>query len=269
MLISLIFVGIYLLCGLIWYQYNRKKPAIYQITAPASVVLLFWPLGFYYLQLRAYWHPERYSVHLSKEHPGPGDRLRDEVHRFPSWTKALAHARQLAAASNETVAIFDLARFDKNLLGDLWQRMYSVNPAGDVFLSSTFPGRLVESFSEGPRKGLVSRVVRDTGIVVGLTFSGSLLVLLAGADPANPVPFAIATWIMGTIGFTIIARKASYPRFKQVALVVIAVWMVHLPMALAVKASPATWAATLGQVILMALIGTTISYYIFNHRTES
>lgn len=137
-------VGIYLVCGVLWVRYNRRKPVLNQIIAPDFLILLSWPEGFYRTYLS---RPERFWVHtdsVEEVSNYSSEHLVKAIKPFSSWSHALTYALQAAKEKGHSVGICDHARFDKNFSsGELWQRRYIIEPSGEVCISSKFRRRII------------------------------------------------------------------------------------------------------------------------------
>src|SRR4029077_12264623 len=133
---------------------QQKKPVLNQIMAPDFLVMLFWPVGFYRSYLSEFWHSERFWVHTDSPEEVSNysnEHLAKIRKPFSSWSHALTYALQAAKEKRHSVAIFDRARFDKNFCGELWQRMYNVEPSGEVCISSKFRRRVIRKADPIPQ----------------------------------------------------------------------------------------------------------------------
>lgn len=140
----------YIICGLFWLRFNKKKPAPYQIMASDAVVFLLWPLGFYNAHLRQYWAQDRFRI------SGPEAKMGIEslgfIQKFgshsritvKSWKEAVSRAQNLASTLNYSVYITDSAKYDKDILGGYWNRLYCVEASGEVRIISVSPSRVIK-----------------------------------------------------------------------------------------------------------------------------
>ena len=147
--------SVYMILGGVWLRFNRMKPAIYHIMAPDALVILLWPLGFYHAHLKRYWAHDRFSIWYPVKGETSGQIPPDDQISVKTWKEALSRALTLASQLNQAVCIIDRAKFDKNLLGEYWNRMYGVEASGQVKISSVFPPRII-------KKGMPEKTTHDS-----------------------------------------------------------------------------------------------------------
>lgn len=143
-------LGVYLVCGALWARYNRRKPLLYQIMAPDFLVVLLWPVSFYrsYLSM-----PERFWVHTDSPEEVSNysnEHLAKAMKPFSSWSHALTYALQAAKEKGHSVIICDHARYEKVFSGRLRQRMYYVEPSGEVCISPMLRRRVIRKADSIP-----------------------------------------------------------------------------------------------------------------------
>ncbi|MDO8355531.1 MAG: tetratricopeptide repeat protein [Nitrospirota bacterium] len=142
-------ISTYIICGLFWLRFNKKKPAPYQIMASDAVVILLWPLGFYNAHLRKYWAQDRFRI--SDPEAKTGIESVGFIQKFgshsritvKSWKEALSRAQNLASTLNHSVYITDSAKYDNDILGGYWNRLYCVEASGEVRIISVSPSRVI------------------------------------------------------------------------------------------------------------------------------
>lgn len=86
-------------------------------------------------------------------------------------------------------------------------------------------------------------IIRDTAIVMGLTFLGGAVIGLANPASNNMAAIASSNFIFSTLGFFIAGCLTRFSRFNHLIKVVFAVWFVSLINVAFFGVTPANWAA--------------------------
>jgi len=111
----------YLVAGVAWYRYERKKSPLYKIVLLVMnpqrwwIVIVFWPLVWamqVWDNLRQRQAPERFTVSY-------GDLLPEsrEEKTFKTWRSAIAFAKEEARRRQKDVTVYDSAKFRKLTFG--------------------------------------------------------------------------------------------------------------------------------------------------------
>lgn len=146
MMLAVLTLSTYLICGLFWVRLNRKKPPHRQIMASNAVILLLWPLGFFHAHLQPYWAKNRFTI-SAFDPPKTGIASLGLVPKLAhtridvrTLKEALSRAENLAASTNENVSIADSAKYDKNFLGEYWNRICFAVFAQKKLMSAGYTG---------------------------------------------------------------------------------------------------------------------------------
>lgn len=107
------------------------------------------------------------------------------------------------------------------------------------------------------------RVLRDVGLVVLFSFLGGVVVGLAGTDPSRTAAaVGFSNLIFGVVAFTIVGCLTPVDRFRHLAVVALASWLVAAINVVLFGVPARLWMAGLVLVFLTALVGGGISLLI-------
>lgn len=105
-----------------------------------------------------------------------------------------------------------------------------------------------------------STVLRDAGIVYGLTFAAGIGMALGGATlHSNPSAAYLTNLLSGAIGFWVSGIRAASNRVEHLAWVAATLWACNLFNVALRLQSTASWVHSGFTVILMAILGGTLS----------
>jgi len=98
----------------------------------------------------------------------------------------------------------------------------------------------------------VKAIIRDTAIVMGLTFLGGFVVGL-GKPVDSATAIASSNFIFSIVGFFIAGCLTKFSRFSHLTKVVFAVWLASLVNVIFFGITPVIWAA--GLIFLFVTMG--------------
>lgn len=113
-----------------------------------------------------------------------------------------------------------------------------------------------------------SAVLRDAGIVYGLTFAAGIGMALVGMTlQSNPSSAYLANLLSGTLGFLVSGIRATSNRVEHLAWVAATLWTCNLLNVALHLQSTASWIHSGLTVIIMDALGGTLSM-ILTHRAS-